>query len=73
MISVRNSYEAVVVHREESAVLVTGFPACLNEFGLAQLFPGLKITGVIMSQGKATVTFATKFLAYQVNNIRVVN
>ncbi|EYB94983.1 hypothetical protein Y032_0165g45 [Ancylostoma ceylanicum] len=53
------------LHREESAVQITGFPTSLNEFGLAQLFPGLKVTGVIISQGKATVTFATKFLAYE--------
>ncbi|KHJ88341.1 hypothetical protein OESDEN_11865 [Oesophagostomum dentatum] len=53
------------LHREESAVAVSGFPSSLNEFGIAQLFSGLKVTGVVISNDKANVTFATKFLAYQ--------
>ncbi|KAK5970715.1 hypothetical protein GCK32_005024 [Trichostrongylus colubriformis] len=55
----------VAVHREESAVQVTGFPSSLNEYGVAQLFHGLKVTGVVLNSDRATVTFATKFLAYQ--------
>ncbi|VDL78831.1 unnamed protein product [Nippostrongylus brasiliensis] len=56
---------ALPLHREESAVYVTGYPSYLNEFGIAQLFHGLKVTGVAIKSGRATVTFATKFLAYQ--------
>ncbi|KAK6725558.1 hypothetical protein RB195_004088 [Necator americanus] len=59
------SQRMLPLHREESAVLVSGFPSSLNEFGVAQLFPGMKVTGVTIAQDKATVTFATKFLAYQ--------
>ncbi|VDO61821.1 unnamed protein product [Heligmosomoides polygyrus] len=57
------------VHREESAVHVTGFPSSLNEYGVAQLFNGLKVTGVVIGMDRATVTFATKFLAYQACSI----
>ncbi|WKX88086.1 hypothetical protein Q1695_008031 [Nippostrongylus brasiliensis] len=56
---------ALPLYREESAVYVTGYPSYLNEFGIAQLFHGLKVTGVAIKSGRATVTFATKFLAYQ--------
>ncbi|VDM74090.1 unnamed protein product [Strongylus vulgaris] len=59
------SQSLLPLHREESAVIATGFPSSLNEYGIAQLFSGLKVTGVAISQEKATVTFATKFLAYQ--------
>lgn len=57
------------LHREESAVHVTGFPSSLNEYGVAQLFNGLKVTGVVIGMDRATVTFATKFLAYQACSI----
>ncbi|KAK6045012.1 hypothetical protein COOONC_17483 [Cooperia oncophora] len=59
------SPDLLPLHREESAVHVTGFPSSLNEFGVAQLFHGLKVTGVVLNADRATVTFATKFLAYQ--------
>lgn len=61
------SQNLAIVHGKESAVRATGFPITLNEFGVAQLFHGLTVTAVNMdphSHG-ATVTFRTKFLAYQ--------
>uniref|UniRef100_A0A0K0DLI9 AAA_11 domain-containing protein n=1 Tax=Angiostrongylus cantonensis TaxID=6313 RepID=A0A0K0DLI9_ANGCA len=54
-----------LLHRSESAVLVSGFPSSLNEFGIAQLFHGLKVTAVSLGGDSAVVTFATKFLALQ--------
>ncbi|KAJ1361454.1 hypothetical protein KIN20_020707 [Parelaphostrongylus tenuis] len=42
-----------------------GFPSSLNMFGIAQLFNGLKVTGVSLRIDSAIVTFATKFLAFQ--------
>ncbi|XGW22009.1 hypothetical protein V3C99_004738 [Haemonchus contortus] len=59
------SPDLLPLHREESAVQVTGYPSSLNEFGVAQLFHGLKVTGVVLNSDRATITFATKFLAYQ--------
>ncbi|KJH40437.1 hypothetical protein DICVIV_13607 [Dictyocaulus viviparus] len=53
------------LYREEFAVRVTGFPPSLNEFGVAQLFHGLKVTGVSLKIDSAIVTFTTKFLALQ--------
>ena len=53
------------VCRDESAVQVDGFPSRLNEYGVAQLFGELTITGVTMKGNSATVVFANKFQAYQ--------
>ena len=44
---------------------VEGFPSRLNEFGVAQLFGELTITGVTLRGKSATVVFANKFQAYQ--------
>ena len=44
---------------------VDGFPSHLNEFGVAQLFGDLTITGVSLKGTTALVVFANKFQAYQ--------